>query len=327
MLEILRTIRDTPLPLVLVIGGMVFLLIPFIRQIQTGQAVVQTAYPITAGIIGAVLLTIGIGLFLIPSGTPASTPPTAIPPTSFDQPSAIPPTNTSQTINTPVINPTVPNTSVSVEGLTDCSPFGNGETRQVPAGTFVNGDIVINGIKQYDEGGTGESTVAYFEGEAEVFAEWGAGCLMGSKTQANQVIRQQFNEEYTRVRFVVVQSDGQQVVQYYNSEKEISSASTCPSAPGHLAAGKGFSVTLQKGCHYHFNVACSGCAANVENNYIILYTGESGDVISVTVPEGSVWQYDRVPTTGEVCEAQDFYPTELPSFLSFGGVQLLRICG
>jgi hypothetical protein len=86
-------------------------------------------------------------------------------------------------------------------------------------------------------------------------------------------------------------------------------------------------VILQGGCHYHFNVACSGCVANVEDNYIIYYTGERGETISVTVPEGSVWQYDRVPTIGEVCEAQDYYPTELPSFLRLSGVQLLRICG
>src|SRR5687767_7565414 len=38
--------------------------------------------------------------------------------------------------------------------------------------------------------------------------------------------------------------------------------STCSSLPGNLGSGKGFSVTLQKGCHYHFNVACSGCSTD-----------------------------------------------------------------
>jgi hypothetical protein len=104
------------------------------------------------------------------------------------------------------------------------------------------------------------------------------------------------------------------------------STTTCSSASEYLGSGNNFSVTLQKGCHYHFNIACPGCLSNVENNYIIYYTGDSGDIISVTIPEGSAWQYDRQPNLEEVCEEQDYYPIELPPFLNVSGVQLLRIC-
>jgi hypothetical protein len=123
--------------------------------------------------------------------------------------------------------------------LASCSAFENGESRQVTSGTFVIGDIVIDGTKQHGEGDIGESTVAYFEKESTVLAQWGAGCYTGNKTLASQVIDQQLNEGYTRVRFVVVQSDGQQVVRFYDTQGIISSAPTCPSA-GHLGAGKGF---------------------------------------------------------------------------------------
>jgi hypothetical protein len=51
----------------------------------------------------------------------------------------------------------------------------------------------------------------------------------------------------------------------------------------HLGAGKRFSITIQNNCYYHFNVACSGCQAGEENNYV--YYG--GGTVSVIVPEGS----------------------------------------
>jgi hypothetical protein len=104
------------------------------------------------------------------------------------------------------------------------------------------------------------------------------------------------------------------------------SASQCPQALGgvHLGAGKGFKVTLLKDCYYHFNVACAGCQAGEENNYIIRYNGTR---VEVTVPEGSVWQYSRVPNKGEVCsDTRDHYPTTLPSFLNVLGVEQLLLC-
>jgi hypothetical protein len=79
MLEILKTLKDTPLPIVLVIGGLIFLLIPFIQKINTKEVGVETTNQFLAGFIGFMLLVIGIGLDIIPSGTAASTPPIAIP--------------------------------------------------------------------------------------------------------------------------------------------------------------------------------------------------------------------------------------------------------
>lgn len=118
----------------------------------------------------------------------------------------------------PVINPTA--TIVSTGGgLTSCSAFKNGETRKISAGTFVIGDIIIDGTAQYDFGGTKEGTVAYFEKESSVTAQWGAGCYTGSKTLAEQVIQGELEHgcgsKCTSVRFVLVQSDGQQIIEYY----------------------------------------------------------------------------------------------------------------
>lgn len=118
----------------------------------------------------------------------------------------------------PVINPT---TTVVISGgdLTSCSAFKNGETRQISAGTFVIGDIIIDGVAQYDSGGTKEGTVAYFEKESSVTAQWGAGCYIGSKSLAEQIIQGELEHgcgsKCISVRFVLVQSDGQQEVQYF----------------------------------------------------------------------------------------------------------------
>jgi hypothetical protein len=82
MLEILKTLKDTPLPIVLVIGGLIFLLIPFIQKISSKEVGVETTNQSFAGIIGFILLVTGIGLYIVPSGTATSTPPTSIPPST-----------------------------------------------------------------------------------------------------------------------------------------------------------------------------------------------------------------------------------------------------
>lgn len=82
MLEILKTLRDTPLPIILVIGGLVFLLVPFIRRVSD-KVEVETTNKGFAGFIGFVLLVIGIGLYIIPSQTAASILPTVIPPSEI----------------------------------------------------------------------------------------------------------------------------------------------------------------------------------------------------------------------------------------------------
>lgn len=83
MLEILKALKDTPLPIVLVIGGLFFLLIPFIQKISTKEVGVETTNQSLAGFIGFILLAIGIGLYIIPSGTATSTPQVTDSPTSI----------------------------------------------------------------------------------------------------------------------------------------------------------------------------------------------------------------------------------------------------
>jgi hypothetical protein len=77
MLEILKTLKDTPLPIVLVIGGFIFMLFPFIKKLSSKEVGFETTNQSFAGFIGFVLLITGIALYLVPSGT-TSTPPTAI---------------------------------------------------------------------------------------------------------------------------------------------------------------------------------------------------------------------------------------------------------
>ena len=67
--------------------------------------------------------------------------------------------------------------------LSACSAFQSGEARQVAPGTFVVGDIIINGVVQYNSG-DGEGTVAYFEQSAAVYAQWGAGCYKADTGRA-----------------------------------------------------------------------------------------------------------------------------------------------
>ncbi|MDP1615023.1 MAG: hypothetical protein Q8L68_04430 [Methylococcales bacterium] len=79
MLEIFKILRDTPIPIVLVIGGLIFLLVPFIRRVSD-KVEVETTNKGLAGFIGFSLLVMGIGLYVIPSlAVTPSTPPTAIP--------------------------------------------------------------------------------------------------------------------------------------------------------------------------------------------------------------------------------------------------------
>jgi hypothetical protein len=102
-------------------------------------------------------------------------------------------------------------------------------------------------------------------------------------------------------------------------------SSVCPSLGGmHLGAGKQFIVTMYNGCYYHFNVACDGCQAGEEDNFVVYYSGNTVDVI---VPEGSVWQYGREPNQREVCmDTMDHWPEDLPSFLNLQGVHQLFPC-
>lgn len=65
-MDILTTLRDTPLPTILVVGGIFFLLLAFVSQI--GTFVTMPAHrQKAAAITGAILLVLGVGLYLVPS--------------------------------------------------------------------------------------------------------------------------------------------------------------------------------------------------------------------------------------------------------------------
>ena len=103
MIELLKTLRDTPLPSLLVIGGLIFLLIPFIRGTK-GTVEIETTNKGFATFLGAILLIGGVGLYIFPGLF--STPTTDI---ATETPSSIVVTATSNPVT--LVKPTA--TSVS----------------------------------------------------------------------------------------------------------------------------------------------------------------------------------------------------------------------
>ena len=189
---------------------------------ESSKKTLVVAWVSAAAMIIAAIIGLGIPFaerladVYFPSPTPSVN--LVAPTTGIGNPSASPtstPTST-QTINIPAQSS---NTETG-GSLTSCSAFRNGESRTVPPGTFVLGDIIIDGTAQFDSGKVGEGTDAYFERDSTVLAQWGAGCYLGSKALADEVIQGEFQHgcgsKCTTVRFVLVQSDGQQLVQYHS---------------------------------------------------------------------------------------------------------------
>ena len=80
------------------------------------------------------------------------------------------------------------------------------------------GDIVIDEVRQHDWGEK-EGTIAFFEKESSVYAQWGAGCWQGSIDFMEELVENEFAQGCggtgcNTIRQVIVQSDGQQNVQY-----------------------------------------------------------------------------------------------------------------
>lgn len=101
--------------------------------------------------------------------------------------------------------------------LSGCgSALEPGETRSVESGTFIMGDIIIDGMRQFD-GRTGEGTVAYFERDAIVQANWGAGCYLGDISLLDEVVQGEFlhgcGSTCSKVRVVIMYDDGTQVAE------------------------------------------------------------------------------------------------------------------
>ncbi|MBL8100781.1 MAG: hypothetical protein JNK81_16485 [Anaerolineales bacterium] len=87
MLEILKTLQDTPLPSILVIGGIVFILLSYV-EFKSNQGHIIIERKELVGFIGFILLCGGIGLYLIPA---VQTPVVAVPTETlkFEVPSQI----------------------------------------------------------------------------------------------------------------------------------------------------------------------------------------------------------------------------------------------
>jgi hypothetical protein len=124
-------------------------------------------------------------------------------PTTIPQPTTLPPT--AQRL-------------VSAESLQGCSSLAKRETRTISRGTFIVGDVVVNGTPQYDPREK-EGTVVFLERDASIFAEWGAACYQGNIGLLSQVIQGEYNTGCDtgciKVRAVIVRSDGQQEVKCY----------------------------------------------------------------------------------------------------------------
>ena len=145
MLEILKTLKDTPLPIVLVIGGLIFLLIPFVQKIQAKEVGFETANQSFAGVIGVVLLIIGIGLYIVPSGTAVSTMPTA---TQVEQ------QPTSIQVQSTSIATTIPTAAIcsSIEPLQD--RVLTGKEKKDFTVTLSDGEVVVGQGWQFWYGDT-----------------------------------------------------------------------------------------------------------------------------------------------------------------------------
>ena len=175
MVEILKTLRDTPLPSLLVIGGLVFLLIPFLRG-SRGSIEIDTTNRGFATFLGAILLMGGIGLYILPAFV--SVPSTN---TATEPPTTSPVVSQYQTPNSPSISPTAnqqvlqsPCASESTQvklGLWEW--HGNRPPMPSPAGAcqviFANGDIDNSGTCLVKEFGAGISVEGLGEGRFELW--------------------------------------------------------------------------------------------------------------------------------------------------------------
>jgi len=117
-------------------------------------------------------------------------------------------------IPTPMIPPTLAHPGIpTIIRMASCSSFQIGETRTVSAGTFIFGNIIINGIKQYASNNATESAIAFFETKSTVTAASSADCYLGGNEVINFVIQNELqhgcSSRCTSVRFVVVTMNGQ----------------------------------------------------------------------------------------------------------------------
>jgi hypothetical protein len=156
---------------VLVIGGLIFLLIPFIQKISSKEVGIETTNQSFAGVIGFVLLVTGIGLYIIPSGTTTSTQPTTSTMIATDTPIVV--LTTSQVIQPTVVAQPRPSnncyayvTRAQVEELKKIQSVSEALSQaqvfsgylqidfkpgdKIPAGALIATDFLTTNVEQYN---------------------------------------------------------------------------------------------------------------------------------------------------------------------------------
>jgi hypothetical protein len=120
--DVITALQNTPVPTILVVGGLVFLFLAVVGQF-VGQIEVSPERQKWAGLIGFLLLISGVGLYVVPVSPSVPTPTivaaialdtsTPMPVVPTDTPSLEPPTNTPvpEPTDTPISMPTSTNTS------------------------------------------------------------------------------------------------------------------------------------------------------------------------------------------------------------------------
>ena len=208
---------SSPLPVALILLGVICIIIAIVGYLPSSLAQLNQSRIKALLIFGGILIVLAItsASLLALAPRPAAPTPFLPLPTATKIPTLIP----TETVGVPTqtITPTV-------EYPVACDQLKAGETRKISPGTYIVGDITIDGIPRFDPGGVNnEGTVAYVEVETTVYAEWGAGCYTGSKNLTNFFIKGLFENGCDKVcknvRFVAVQSDGQHE-QFYDKAPE-----------------------------------------------------------------------------------------------------------
>lgn len=177
------------MPSILVIGGLVFLLLPFLKK--TGGAVeIETSNKGLAAVIGAILLASGIGLYLLP--TPSTNPNTSSemsePAVAATRPSetqlSIVPTATSKPLSTHSV-------PCQIELLGEWLYQQPRAPMPTPAGPnqviFAHGDINNSGTCHVKEFGPGEPVQGLGLGSFKLCLITGSPeCIRDYETQLQQ---------------------------------------------------------------------------------------------------------------------------------------------
>jgi hypothetical protein len=111
ILDTLQALQHTPVPNLLVIGGFILLFLAFVGRFGAFVDLPQSRQK-WAGMIGAVLLILGVGLFILPASPPSTTA----------QATPLPPTNTSTEANTVPSPPTGTPTNTAAPTHTPTNP-------------------------------------------------------------------------------------------------------------------------------------------------------------------------------------------------------------